>query len=74
MDDNKDKWIKAIERDGMTWANVSDLLAGKSPVYNIYKIDALPTTYLVEKKGLTILARNIRGEELKKFVKEYYKK
>ena len=74
MDDKKEKWIKAIEIDKMDWLNVSDLLGSNSPVYTTYKIDALPTTYLIEKEGYKIIAKNIRGEELKKFVEEYYMK
>jgi len=74
MDDKKEKWIKAIERDEMNWINVSDLLGSHSPVYKTYKIDGLPTTYLIDKEGFTIIAKNIRGDELRKFVAEYYKK
>jgi thiol-disulfide isomerase/thioredoxin len=74
MDDKKEKWIKAIEIDEMDWLNVSDLIGSNSPVYTTYKIDGLPTTYLIEKEGFKIIAKNIRGEELKKIVEEYYKK
>ena len=72
LDSNKDDWINAIKQDEMHWMNVSDLIGYQSPVYTTYKIDALPTTYLVNKNDLTILAKNIRGEELTEFVKEFY--
>lgn len=74
MDNDKDKWIKAIEKDKMNWLNVSDLEGTKSSVYSTYKIKGLPTTYLVEKEGFKIIAKNIRGEELRKFVEDYYTK
>ena len=74
MDKQKDKWIKAIAKDGMTWLNVSDLEGTNSSVYSTYKIEGLPTTYLLEKKGFKIIAKNIRGEELRKFVEDYYTK
>ncbi|MEM6265294.1 MAG: TlpA disulfide reductase family protein, partial [Bacteroidota bacterium] len=48
MDDKKERWTAAIEKDEMSWNNVSDLLGMQSPIYSLYKIDALPTTYLVE--------------------------
>ena len=73
LDIDKEKWTKAIEKDGMSWINVSDLMGNDSPVYSIYKIKELPTTYLIEKDGLKIIAKNIRGEELERFVEEYYK-
>lgn len=74
MDDNKEKWNRAIEADQMTWVNVSDLLGTNSEVYSIYKIDGLPTTYLIESEGFKILGRNMRGEELMEFVESYYEK
>ena len=75
MDDSKDKWSTAIKKDGMVWTNVSDLLAKISPVYSEYKIDALPTTYLVESKSdsFRIVAKDLRNERLKEYVANYYK-
>ena len=72
LDSNKDDWINAIKQDEMHWMNVSDLIGYQSPVYATYKIDALPTTYLVNKDDLTILAKNIRGKELTEFIEEFY--
>lgn len=74
MDDNKEKWLNAVLKDEMDWINVSDLLGSQSPIYSTYKIDYLPTTYLIEKNGFKILAKNIRGDELRKFVEKYYSK
>ncbi|NJC27099.1 TlpA family protein disulfide reductase [Neolewinella antarctica] len=74
LDKSRDQWLKAIEKDKMTWINVSDLLGTDSPVYTTYKIESIPTTYLIDKEGMDILAKNIRGEELVKFVEQYYKK
>lgn len=74
MDTDKSKWLNAIEKDGMNWINVSDLLGKNSPVYGLYKFNSLPTTYLIEKDGLKILAKNLRGEELIKFLDNYYSK
>ena len=72
MDSKEKNWKKAIRKDEMDWVNVSDLLGNDSPVYSKYKIEGLPTTYLIEKDGLKILAKNIRGDELKEFVRNYY--
>lgn len=74
LDDKRDRWLKAISMDGMKWNNVSDLLGNQSPLYNTYKIDGLPTTYLIEKSSMKILAKNIRAEKLVKFVTEYYER
>lgn len=74
LDDDRNQWLKAIKNDKMSWVNISDLKGTESPLYKLYKIESLPTTYLIEKEGHTILAKNIRGSELEKFVKEYYEK
>jgi peroxiredoxin len=71
MDDKSSNWKKAVEKDGMIWSNVSDLLGSNSPVYKKYKIESLPTTYLIDMDGMKILARNLRGKDLTNFVKEY---
>ncbi|PHN05276.1 TlpA family protein disulfide reductase [Flavilitoribacter nigricans] len=73
LDDDWQNWRQAIEQDGMSWINVSDLKGQGSPVYGTYKIEALPTTYLIDKADLRIIGKNIRGEELQQFVAEYYK-
>ncbi|PKL80784.1 MAG: hypothetical protein CVV25_02385 [Ignavibacteriae bacterium HGW-Ignavibacteriae-4] len=74
MDIDKSKWLNAIEKDGMNWINVSDLLGNNSPVYGLYKFNSLPSTYLIEKDGLKILAKNLRGKELIEFLDNYYSK
>jgi len=74
MDDKNSNWKKAVEKDGMIWSNVSDLLGSNSPVYKKYKIESLPTTYLIDMDGMKILARNLRGKDLTNFVKEYLEK
>lgn len=73
LDDKRGRWLQAIAQDGMKWNNVSDLLGNKSPIYTTYKIDGLPTTYLIEKSSMKILAKNIRAKELEAFVSKYYK-
>ena len=72
LDVDRKNWLKAIKQDNMLWINVSDLLGNQSPVYNTFKIDSLPTTYLINKKDFTILAKNIRGQALMEFVNEFY--
>lgn len=52
----------------MDWVNFSDLLMNNSPVYSTYKIDGLPTPYLIEKDDFKIIAKNSRGDELKRYV------
>jgi peroxiredoxin len=59
----KDKWIKAIHDDNLTWTQVSDLKYWDNQVAKQYGIQAIPQNFLVDPAG-KIIAKNIRGEEL----------
>jgi peroxiredoxin len=59
----KDKWIKAIHDDNLTWTHVSDLLFWKNAVAVQYGIQAIPQNFLLDPEG-KIIAKNLRGEAL----------
>jgi peroxiredoxin len=63
LDKNKEAWTKAIMKDGLTWAHISDLQEWYSPVVSIYGIQGIPFNVLVDPKG-NIIAKNLRGSEL----------
>jgi peroxiredoxin len=65
LDTKKERWLKAIQDDELTWNHVSDLNGWKSSAGEIYGIRAIPMSYLLDKNG-KILAKNLRGESLKK--------
>ena len=60
---DKDKWLKAIHDDNLTWTHVSDLQFWKNAVAVQYGIQAIPQNLLVDPDG-KIIAKNLRGEEL----------
>ncbi|TKC03663.1 TlpA disulfide reductase family protein [Pedobacter frigoris] len=60
MDDDKDKWLKAINEENMTWLQVSDLKAFKGDFSKIYNFNGIPTCVLVGPDG-EIITRNMRG-------------
>jgi peroxiredoxin len=62
-DTKKDKWIKAIADDGLTWDQVSDLQGWKNATSDLYGIKAIPTNFLLDKDG-KIIAKNIFGKKL----------
>ncbi|WP_113652517.1 TlpA disulfide reductase family protein [Pedobacter namyangjuensis] len=68
-DDNKAQWLKAIKDDQLPWENVSDLKGDKNQAALIYGINAFPTNYLIDEKGI-IVAKNLRGEALNKKLAE----
>jgi thiol-disulfide isomerase/thioredoxin len=68
-DDNKQNWLNAVKEDGMTWENFCDLKGDKNEATLIYGINAYPTNYLINDKGI-IIAKNLRGEMLEKKLAE----
>ena len=69
---DKDKWIKAIADDKLTWNHVSDLKYWNSMICDLYVISAIPETILIDKDG-KIIARGLRGDDLKAKVAELLK-
>ncbi len=65
----KEAWLKAVKDDELTWTQVSDLKFWDNEVSKAYGISAIPFNFLVDPNG-TIVARNIRGEELGKKLEE----
>jgi len=69
LDDKKDKWEQAIQKDHLTWTQVSDLKGWKNSAAEQYGINAIPMNFLLDKNG-KIIARGLRGEELEKKLHE----
>jgi len=72
LDNNKENWLKAIQDDGLGWVNLSDLKGWKNEVAQQYAINAVPSNLLISPEG-KILAKNLRGEDLQKFLDENLK-
>ena len=62
FDTNKEAWLAAIEKDGLTWTHVSDLQGWSNAAGQLYSIAFIPQNALI-KDGM-IVARNLEGEEL----------
>lgn len=72
LDEKKNKWEEAIEKDGLTWLHLSDLKGWQSDVVKKYNIDAVPTIFVLDENN-RIIAKNLRGEKLRAFVSEQLK-
>ena len=70
--EGKEKWLEAIEKDNLTWTQVSDLQYFDNAVAKQYGIRAIPQNILIDPEGI-IVARNLRGEELTKKLGELVK-
>ncbi|HEX8506588.1 MAG TPA: redoxin domain-containing protein [Hymenobacter sp.] len=59
----REAWLRAIEKDGLTWTQVSDLKFWNNAVAQEYGVQAIPQNFLIDPDG-KIVAANLRGEEL----------
>jgi len=72
LDTKREAWLKGIEEEGYKWAQISDLLGFKSPTCKDYNINGIPALFLVDGDG-KVIAKNLRGDDLRKKVEEYCK-
>ncbi len=70
-DNNKEKWLKAIEEDQLPWLHVSDLKGWNSLTKTLYAISGIPSNFLLDKNG-KIIAKNLRGKSLHEKLKEIF--
>ena len=71
LDDNAEKWKKAIKDDGMPWTQLSSLQGFKNEVSTYYGIQGIPSSLLVGPDG-KIIARNLRGASLQQKLNELF--
>ena len=71
LDKSKEKWLAAIEKDGLIWGHVSDLLGWSNVAAADYRVSAIPATFLIDENGY-IIAKNLRGKKLEKALAEYF--
>lgn len=63
LDQEHDRWTQGIKDLNMTWPQMSDLQYWESPIVDLYAINGIPHTILLDKDG-TIIEKNLRGEAL----------
>lgn len=66
---DSDKWKQAIEADKLTWPQVSNLKYWNDPIAKKYNIQSIPAIYILDSNGI-IVAKDLRGDQLKAKVKE----
>jgi peroxiredoxin len=72
LDKTKDAWIKGIQDDKLEkWIHVSDVKYWNSVVVSLYKIESIPTNFLLDKEG-RIIASNLRGDALQRKLSELF--
>ncbi len=69
LDKDKRAWMRAIKEDGLKWQHVSSLKFWNEPIAKLYGVLSIPQTFIIDAKGI-IRAKNLRGQELEKKIKE----
>jgi len=72
LDREKTQWVNAIADDKLAWTQVSDLAFWQNEAAQVYGIQSIPSSLLVDKNGI-IVAKNKRGGDLRDFVAETLK-
>lgn len=68
----RDKWVKAIADDQLTWTQVSDLKGWQNEVAQRYHVQSIPQNFLIDPSG-KIVATNLRGADLKATLAQFIK-
>lgn len=69
IDDDQEEWIKAIKKDKITYSQVNDNTGFDSKILSLYSVDAVPTTFLLDKQG-KLVAIDPEGKKLEKLIKQ----
>jgi peroxiredoxin len=69
IDANKDNWIAAIKKQKLKWIQVNDPGNWQSKTARAWNIEAVPTTFLIDKHGI-IVAIDADGKELEQQIKK----
>ena len=65
----KQRWVEAIEKDQLNWYNVSNLKFWQDPLAQLYNVSSIPATFILDKDGV-ILATKLRGGALEAKISE----
>lgn len=72
LDRNRDQWLAAIEKDKLSWTQVSDLKYWSSEAAVLYCIRWIPMSFLIDPEG-KIVAVGLEGEDLHNKLEELLK-
>jgi peroxiredoxin len=69
LDDSDEAWKKAISKDKITWPQVIDRGGWEANTASLWNINALPTSYLVDKEG-RLIAMDLEKKDLERVLDE----
>ena len=72
LDRDREAWMKAVQDDQLTWQHVSDLAYWQNAAAQLYAVNSIPSSLIVDRTG-KIVAKNKRGDELRSTITELLK-
>ena len=72
LDSDRYAWIRAIEKDGITWTQLSDLRGQQNEAALRYGVQAIPANFLISPAGI-IIDKDIKGQVLNDKLKKLLK-
>lgn len=54
IDVDRKKWENAIQKDKLTWTQISDLQGNNGAIYKIYGITSIPANFLIDPSGVVV--------------------
>ena len=73
FDSDKERWLDAVDKDGLTWSQVSDLEGWNNSVGKLYGVRSIPHTMLVDPQGV-IIAHKLDTDGLEKKLEDIFSK
>ncbi len=73
LDTSKENWQQAITADKLSWTHASDLKSFEGATERLFHIEAIPSNFIIDPKGI-IIAKNMRGAELEDFLNKTFNK
>ncbi len=64
LDKDATKWKDAILKDKLSWTQVSNLKFWEEPIATQYGVQEIPSIFILDATG-KVVAKNLRGEELR---------
>ena len=71
FDDNRDKWVSAIQRLQLPWPQLSDLKGWDSAGSAAYGVRSIPETVLIDPNG-RIISSGLESQKLKAKLAEVF--
>lgn len=67
LDKTEAEWLGAIDKDKLTWHQISNLQFWNDPIAKQYQIRAIPASFVIDSEG-KIVGKDLRGPALHSFI------